>query len=376
MPNPNTKGISVHVDRELHAEITAYLQEHNMKMGDFIALAAQMALRPPSPEIDPELRSEIAAYVEEHDMTMDEFFRRAAKNELHPQVPGIDARLQAEINAYLEEHDMTMGEFISLAAQDEMHPKTTEMEVKEVGRMRTLAFQVNEELFQRVKQYLERNNMTQKQFVIGLIEEELERDEELLRKQREGTAQGEEESQDEAVSGGGEAPVSEDGPGDEYEDEQEETPAVGDSEGGFGEPDEEESEQDWSDDEPEYADNPDEDFDELEAGEYPGETAQDEAPFEGSVALVSEDDPGDEYEEEQEEAPDVGNSEGGFGEPDEEESEQDAAEALPDRGFIEGDLGAAIEVAPIPDFGEDDQPPFPEPDDEEDQEYGGMNMGM
>ena len=40
MPNPNTKGISVHVDRELHAEITAYLQENNMKMADFIALAA------------------------------------------------------------------------------------------------------------------------------------------------------------------------------------------------------------------------------------------------------------------------------------------------------------------------------------------------
>ena len=38
MPNPNTKGISVHVDRELHAEITAYLQEHNMKMADFITI--------------------------------------------------------------------------------------------------------------------------------------------------------------------------------------------------------------------------------------------------------------------------------------------------------------------------------------------------
>lgn len=44
---------------------------------------------------------------------------------------------------------------------------------------RTLAFQVPEELFQRIKDYLRRNGMTQKQFVIGLIEEELERDEAL-----------------------------------------------------------------------------------------------------------------------------------------------------------------------------------------------------
>ncbi len=59
MPNPNTKGISVHVDRELHAEITAYLQEHNMKMADFITLAAQELLQPPSMEMDPVLQAEM-----------------------------------------------------------------------------------------------------------------------------------------------------------------------------------------------------------------------------------------------------------------------------------------------------------------------------
>ena len=45
-----------------------------------------------------------------------------------------------------------------------------------MGNMRTLAFQVPEELFQKIKDYLQRNNMTQKQFVIGLIENEIERD--------------------------------------------------------------------------------------------------------------------------------------------------------------------------------------------------------
>ncbi len=45
-----------------------------------------------------------------------------------------------------------------------------------MGNMRTLAFQVPEELFPKIKYYLQRNNMTQKQFVIGLIEKEIGRD--------------------------------------------------------------------------------------------------------------------------------------------------------------------------------------------------------
>ena len=45
-----------------------------------------------------------------------------------------------------------------------------------MGPMRTLAFQVPEELFWKIKDYLRRNHMTQKDFVLGLIERELERD--------------------------------------------------------------------------------------------------------------------------------------------------------------------------------------------------------
>lgn len=45
-----------------------------------------------------------------------------------------------------------------------------------MGNMRTLAFQVPEDLFQKIKDYLQRNNMSQKEFVIGLIENEIERD--------------------------------------------------------------------------------------------------------------------------------------------------------------------------------------------------------
>ena len=88
----------------------------------------------------------------------------------------IDADLHAEVRRYIEEHKMTMGDFVALALQDELHPKNNIREDKNMGNMRTMAFQVPEELFQKIKDYLQRNNMTQKQFVIGLIENEIERD--------------------------------------------------------------------------------------------------------------------------------------------------------------------------------------------------------
>ena len=88
----------------------------------------------------------------------------------------IDAELHAEVRQYLEKHEMTMAEFVTLALQDELHPKFSIQEEKNMGNMRTLAFQVPEELFQKIKDYLQHNNMTKKEFVIGLIENEIEWD--------------------------------------------------------------------------------------------------------------------------------------------------------------------------------------------------------
>lgn len=89
----------------------------------------------------------------------------------------IPADLHAEVKAYIEAHNMTMGEFITLAVDNELHSKLELKEDKNMERMRTLALQVPDSLFQRVKAYLERNHMSQKQFVVGLIEAELEQDE-------------------------------------------------------------------------------------------------------------------------------------------------------------------------------------------------------
>lgn len=88
----------------------------------------------------------------------------------------IDAGLHAEVRQYFESHGMTMAKFVTQALHDELHPKINMAEGKNMGNMRTLAFQVPEELFQQIKDYLQRNNMTQKEFVIGLIKTEIDRD--------------------------------------------------------------------------------------------------------------------------------------------------------------------------------------------------------
>lgn len=133
----------------------------------------------------------------------------------------VDAALHAEVRQYLESHGMTMAEFVTLALTDELHPKLNMKEEKNMGNMRTLAFQVPEDLFQRIKDYLQRNNMTQKEFVIGLIETELERD----LAEREGMEAGE---QEEAAAEDDSEAVSEET--EDFTEEQEETAAEGDSE--------------------------------------------------------------------------------------------------------------------------------------------------
>lgn len=92
----------------------------------------------------------------------------------------IDADLHAEVRQYLEAHEMTMAEFVSMALQDELHPKINMKEGTTMEKTRTLAFQIPEELYLRIKDYLQRNNMTQRQFVIGLIEDELQREQDEL----------------------------------------------------------------------------------------------------------------------------------------------------------------------------------------------------
>lgn len=124
-----------------------------------------------------------------------------AANEKKGLTVKIDLGLHSEVKQFLESHGMTMAEFVEQALRDELHPKINITEDKNMGNMRTMAFQVPEELFQKIKDYLQRNNMTQKQFVIGLIETEINRDLE----QRAAKAEQHESADVRAFEGGSEA---------------------------------------------------------------------------------------------------------------------------------------------------------------------------
>ena len=87
----------------------------------------------------------------------------------------IDADLHAEVRQYLEANNMTMAEFVTQALDDELHPKFQKEDAK-MENTRTITFQVPEDLFQRLKDYLRRNEITQRQLLITLIEDELERE--------------------------------------------------------------------------------------------------------------------------------------------------------------------------------------------------------
>ena len=87
----------------------------------------------------------------------------------------VDVQLHAQVREYIEAHGMTMSEFVAKALDSELHPSQTRGGVNVANR--TLAFQVSEETFERLKDYLSRHpGLTQKAFVLGLIEAELDRD--------------------------------------------------------------------------------------------------------------------------------------------------------------------------------------------------------
>ena len=88
--------------------------------------------------------------------------------------------LHNRVSEEIRETESTISKFIEMVIME--HYEKGAVKVMEKGR--TLAFQVSEELFQRVKEYLENyektyhRRLTQKEFVIGLIEQALEEAEE------------------------------------------------------------------------------------------------------------------------------------------------------------------------------------------------------
>ncbi len=88
--------------------------------------------------------------------------------------------LHNRISEEIRETESTMSKFIEMVIQEHYEKGVN----KSMEKGRTLAFKVSEELFERVKMYLERyeetyhRRLTQKDFVVGLIEQALEEAEE------------------------------------------------------------------------------------------------------------------------------------------------------------------------------------------------------
>ena len=83
--------------------------------------------------------------------------------------------LHNRISEEIKQNESTMSKFIEQIILEHYAKGVTTM-----GKTRTMAFQVSEELFQQIKDYLARyeqtyhRKLTQKEFVIGLIEQALE----------------------------------------------------------------------------------------------------------------------------------------------------------------------------------------------------------
>lgn len=111
--------------------------------------------------------------------------------------------LHNRISEEIRETESTMSKFIEMIIQEHYEKGAG----KVMAKGRTLAFQVSEELFQRVKEYLERfekvhHRLTQKEFIIGLIEQALEEAEEEFEAAEAAGREEQEESAWEAAQGG------------------------------------------------------------------------------------------------------------------------------------------------------------------------------
>ena len=87
----------------------------------------------------------------------------------------IDTALHMRVRQEQERSGQTLSEYVEQLIQNYYDMKENK---KMTGDMRTMAIQLPEELFERLKAHLKKNNLKQKQFIIRLIEDALEQDEE------------------------------------------------------------------------------------------------------------------------------------------------------------------------------------------------------
>lgn len=81
----------------------------------------------------------------------------------------IPEALHQRVRQEQEQRGQTLGAYIEAILTEHFEGGARTMNTNN----RTIAFQVPEELFERLKDYLARNGLKQKDFILGLIEREL-----------------------------------------------------------------------------------------------------------------------------------------------------------------------------------------------------------
>ena len=86
----------------------------------------------------------------------------------------IPVELHEKLKLEVEELGISIPKYLEMVIEEHM---TRKGEKTNMADLRTVAVQVTEDLFSRLKAVLARNGMKQKDFLIGLIEEALEEEE-------------------------------------------------------------------------------------------------------------------------------------------------------------------------------------------------------
>lgn len=154
---------------------------------------------------------------------------RTKKGAIGVETKGVTCKipldLHNQISEEIRETESTMSKFIEMIIRE--HYEKGANRIMEKGR--TLAFQVSEELFQRVKEYLENyekayhRRLTQKEFVIGLIEQALEEAEEEFEAARAAEHEEQAESGWEAAESDEDEEVPDDEESEDWDEENGET---------------------------------------------------------------------------------------------------------------------------------------------------------
>ena len=88
----------------------------------------------------------------------------------------IPENLHRKVREEQEKEELTLSQYVENVLKEHFERGGKAMD----GKTRTLAFQVSEEFFQRLKKYLKKTGQSQKEFVIGLIEDVLSQEEHVV----------------------------------------------------------------------------------------------------------------------------------------------------------------------------------------------------